>query len=114
MLEISILETTENPLLKRKEISFMIDEDSPPDRIEVKEKLAAMHNADFDHVFVRKITTRFGKRAVTGLAMIYEDEESTKNEPNYVKLRNMKKEERDALKKEEKKPKKKKKGRRKK
>ncbi|MHA1682332.1 MAG: 30S ribosomal protein S24e [Promethearchaeota archaeon] len=113
-MEILIVNTVDNPLLSRKEVEFEIDEKSPPNRIEVKEKIAAMHNADFGNVFVKKIQTRFGKTKVTGIAMVYDNAEATKVEAGYVKLRNMDKESREEAKKVEKKKKKKKKGRHKK
>ena len=94
-MDIEIVETTENPILRRKEISFSIEEKSMPERIEVKEKLAAMHNADFDLVFVKKIEPSFGTTRVTGIAMVYEDKEASQIEPRYMRIRNMKKEERD-------------------
>ena len=62
-MDITIEELKENPLLHRKEVSFKVVDSSPPDRIEVKEKLAAMHNSDFNLVFVKEIKTRFGKPA---------------------------------------------------
>ena len=65
LLDIQIVETTENPILRRKEISFSIEEKSMPERVEVKEKLAAMHNADFDLVFVREIKPSFGTTKVS-------------------------------------------------
>lgn len=113
-MDIEIVETTENPILRRKEISFSIEEKSMPERIEVKEKLAAMHNADFDLVFVKKIEPSFGRTRVTGTAMVYEDKEASQVEPRYMKIRNMKKEERDEARKAIKKKAKKKKTQKKK
>jgi len=45
LVEIKIIEVKENKLLHRKEVSFEIDHlgQGSPNRIEVKEKLAAMH-----------------------------------------------------------------------
>ena len=109
-MKIDILNTVENPFLHRKEVSFRIaDENATPERVSVKEKLAAMHNKDFNLVFVRMIGTRFGSRTNTGRAHIYDDEESAKIEPIYIRIRNMKKEERDEASKTLKKPRKKKK-----
>ncbi|MHA1369290.1 MAG: 30S ribosomal protein S24e [Promethearchaeota archaeon] len=99
-MEIEIIESKDNPLLRRKEIKFRIREKQTPERVAVKEKLAAMHNADFNLVFIRKIQTRFGTPEVTGYAMIYEDEQATKSEPEYIRIRNLKKEERNAARKE--------------
>ncbi len=109
-MKIDITNTVLNPFLKRREVSFRIaDESATPERIIVKEKLAAMHNVDFNLVFVHMIGTRFGSRVNAGKAYIYEDEESAKIEPVYIRIRNMKKEERDEARKTLQKPRKKKK-----
>lgn len=108
-MDIQVLSVKENPLLRRKEVAFKVDQSGTPDRIEVKEKLAAMHNADFNLVFVKGIKARFGKTEVTGEATIYKDEESAKIEPTYIKVRNVKKDEREEAKKAAKKTRKKKK-----
>nr|MDO8110355.1 30S ribosomal protein S24e [Candidatus Sigynarchaeota archaeon] len=80
-----------------------------PDRVAVKEKIAALHNAKFELTFVRKLAGRFGKTELVGTAMIYDDEESAKIEPTYVKIRNLAKDKRDEARKASKKPRKKKK-----
>ncbi|MHA1791552.1 MAG: 30S ribosomal protein S24e [Promethearchaeota archaeon] len=113
-MDIEILESIDNVLLNRKEVKFKIAAEKPPDRVDVKEKIAALHNADFNLVFIKKLKTRFGKTEITGEATVYKDEDSAKIEPSYIKIRNMKKDERDAALKAEKKPKKKKKSRHKK
>ncbi|MFX0098332.1 MAG: 30S ribosomal protein S24e [Candidatus Hodarchaeota archaeon] len=113
-MDIEILKTKSNPILKRREISFSIEEKTVPERVEVKEKLAAMHNADFDLVFVKEIKPQFGTTRVTGIAMVYEDKEASEIEPEYMKIRNLKKEERDEARKAIPKKKKKKKSQKKK
>ena len=108
-MDIQIKSVISNPLLKRREISFVVDEKGTPDRVVVKEKLAALHNANFELTFVRSIKGRFGKTALVGTAMIYDNEEAAKIEPLYIKIRNMPKEKRDEARKASKKPRSKKK-----
>ncbi|HME55186.1 MAG TPA: 30S ribosomal protein S24e [Candidatus Lokiarchaeia archaeon] len=108
--DIQVKSVTTNPLLKRREILFTVDEKGTPDRVAVKEKLAALHNADFELTFVRSIKGRFGKTELVGTAMIYDDEEAAKIEPMYVKIRNMPKDKRDEARKATRKPRSKKKG----
>jgi ribosomal protein S24E len=99
-MDVQIKTVTPNPLLKRREVSFTLNPDKGvPDRIEVKEKIAALHNAKFELTFVRKLSSRFGKTELVGIAMIYEDEESAKIEPTYVKIRNIAKDKREDAKK---------------
>ena len=99
-MDVQIKTVKPNPLLKRREVSFTLNPDKgAPDRIEVKEKVAALHNAKFELTFVRKLSPRFGKTELVGTAMIYDDEESAKIEPTYIKIRNLKKENREEAKK---------------
>ena len=108
-MNIQVKSVTTNPLLKRREISFVVDEKGTPDRVVVKEKLAALHNADFGLTFVRSIKGRFGKTELVGTAMIYDNEEAAKVEPQYIKIRNMAKDKRDEARKASRKPRSKKK-----
>ncbi len=109
-MDIIVKSVTANPLLKRKEVLFTLNPDKgAPDRVEVRDKIAALHNAKFELTFVRKLGTRFGKTEIAGTAMIYDDEEAAKVEPSYIKVRNVKKENREEAKKAAKKPRSKKK-----
>ncbi|MEX2682835.1 MAG: 30S ribosomal protein S24e [Candidatus Sigynarchaeota archaeon] len=109
-MDVQIKTVKPNPLLKRREISFMIIPDKgAPDRVEVKEKIAALQNAKFELTFVRKLNPRFGKRSLEGTAMIYDDEEAAKIEPTHVKIRNIPKDKREEARKAARKPRSKKK-----
>ena len=96
-------------MLKRKEINFTVS-DNASTRFDLKEKLAALNNADFDLVFIKHMIPRFGKLQLSGFATIYENAEATKIEPKYIRIRNMPKEKRDEARKAGHKPRKKKKG----
>lgn len=109
-MDVQIKTVTANPLLKRREISFVLSPDKgAPDRVEVRDKVAALHNAKFELTFIRKLSPRFGKTELVGTAMIYEDDEAAKIEHTYVKIRNIAKDKREEARKAAKKPRKKKK-----
>ena len=109
-MDIQVKEVKANPLLKRREVAFTLNPDKgAPDRVEVRDKIAALHNAKFELTFVRKLGSRFGKTEIVGTAMIYDDEASAKLEPTYVKIRNIAKDKREEAKKAAKKPRNKKK-----
>jgi ribosomal protein S24E len=111
--EIKIKESKKNPLIDRIEIKFNIihPNTGTPNRVDIKKKLAAMETADENLVFVKNIKTIFGQRKVDGIAVIYGNQETVdKYEANYIKIRNMPKEQRDEARKKFKKVKKKKKG----
>jgi len=46
-MDVQVKEVRANPLLKRREISFVLSPDKgAPDRVEVRDKVAALHNAN--------------------------------------------------------------------
>jgi ribosomal protein S24E len=91
-MEIKILSITENPLLKRKEVTFQVEHDqtgSTPPRLEVKNALAKILKKDLNLVFIRKIETKTGTRKALGIANIYDSYENAKlMEPEYIVKRN--------------------------
>lgn len=113
LVDINVLNKKANPLLHRTEIEFEIEHlgSGSPNRLEVREKLAAMMTAKSELTFIRSMKPRFGIPQVHGMAHIYDDEATAeKIEPTYIKIRNMEKEKRnDAWKAEKAKKKKKKK-----
>jgi len=113
LVNINVLNQKSNPLLHRTEIEFEIEHlgAGSPNRLEVREKLAAMMTAKSELTFVRIMKPRFGIPQVHGIAHVYDDEATAeKLEPTYIKIRNMPKEERnDAWKAEKAKKKRKKK-----
>ena len=101
----------DNQILHRTEIEFEVEHlgMGSPNRIEVRDKLAALQSAKTELTFLRTMKTHFGKPQVHGLAIIYEDEETAKKlEPKYSQIRNIPKEKRDDAWKEVKSKKKKK------
>ena len=100
MVDIQITERTENILLHRKEVKFTIEHfgEGSPERIAVKEKLAAMETAKPELTFIKYMKGEFGLPHLKGEAFIYDDDEvAMKIEPRYSKVRNVPKDARKDL-----------------
>ena len=85
-----VVERKENPLLNRVEIRFVWNHDSSrtPSRSEMVAAAAkAEPGAKQELVFVKDVSTRYGRPQTTGLALIYGSSESAVLEPEYVKVR---------------------------
>ena len=91
-MEVQIVSTKENPLLKRKEVGFRIEQDprgKTPARLEVKKALAAKLKINEEMVFVKKMQTMTGTHIAVGNATAYETVEQAKLiEPEYIIKRN--------------------------
>lgn len=98
-MEIRIVSTKENPLLKRKEVDFRVEQDprgKTPARLEVKKALAAELKMKEEIVFIKKMRTLTGTRTLVGIANAYETVEQAKFiEPEYIRKRNSPPEELD-------------------
>ena len=72
-MEIDIVSEEENPMLHRTDVTFeLTHEDATPERLQVRDSLAAKLNKDADEVVVRKLDTKFGMRKTVGQAKVYE------------------------------------------
>lgn len=91
-MEVKIVSTKENPLLKRKEVDFRVEQDATlqtPNRLDVKKALAAKLKVSEDVVFVKKMQTMTGMHTTVGNATAYETVEQAKFiEPEYIRKRN--------------------------
>ncbi|MDN7025054.1 30S ribosomal protein S24e [Methanoculleus sp. FWC-SCC1] len=66
-----------NKLLNRREVAFTLTfEGATPSRQNIQSKIAALLNQKEDLVVLDSLKTSFGKMEVTGVARIYDDEES--------------------------------------
>jgi small subunit ribosomal protein S24e len=105
-MKVNIVKRTKNPLLKREEIEFAVEESKAvPSRKEVAEKIGAQVNAKPGSVVIKLIETAFGSKAFRGKANVYDSvEEAKRVEPGFLIARTEgKKEEKPAAKPEEKK-----------
>jgi len=75
-MDIDIIEEDKNPMLHRTDVRFEIThEDASPERLSVRDSLAAMLNKDADEVVVHELDTKFGMRKTVGYAKVYDDAE---------------------------------------
>ncbi len=91
-MEVKIVSTKENPLLKRKEVDFRVEQGpkgKTPARLEVKKALAAELKVSEEVVFVKRMRTMTGTNTTVGVANAYETVEQAKFiEPEYIIKRN--------------------------
>lgn len=91
-MEVKIISTKENPLLKRKKVDFRIEQDpkgKTPARLEVKKALATKLKINEEMVFIKKMRTLTGTNTAVGIANVYETVEQAKFvEPEYIRKRN--------------------------
>jgi len=91
-MEVKIVSTKENPLLKRKEVAFRVEQGPKgrtPPRLEVKRAIAAELKINEELVFVKKMRTKTGTHTAVGFVNAYETAEQAKLiEPEYIIKRN--------------------------
>ena len=91
-MEVKIVSMKENPLLKRKEVDFRVEQGpkgKTPARLEVKKALAAELKMSEEVVFVKRMRTMTGTNTTVGVANAYETVEQAKFiEPEYIIKRN--------------------------
>ena len=91
-MEVRIVSTKENPLLKRKEVDFRVEHDpkgKTPSRLDVKKAIAAEMKINEEMVFVKRLRTMTGTNTAAGIANVYETvEQANFIEPEYIRKRN--------------------------
>ncbi len=91
-MEVRIVSTKENPLLKRKEVDFRVEhgpKGKTPSRLDVKKAIAAELKINDEMVFIKKMRTMTGTNSATGIANVYETkEQAIFIEPEYIRKRN--------------------------
>jgi small subunit ribosomal protein S24e len=92
-MEIEVTSDKQNPMLKRREISFKVEHGergSTPSRAEIRKAVATATKSDENIVFIKKFETRTGSQTALGTANIYDNFEQAKLiEPEYVIKRNV-------------------------
>ena len=89
-MNLTITSTETNPLFKRREVEFRVEEPSTPSRSSVRIELAVALRVEMNQVYVREMKTRSGTRTTLGVAHIYEDPETAlRVEPKHIIERNM-------------------------
>jgi len=89
-LKLVLTSTKTNPLFKRREIEFKVEEPSTPSRSSVRIELAVALRVELNQVYVREMKTKSGTRTTLGISHVYEDPETAlKVEPKHIIERNM-------------------------
>ncbi|MCW3995626.1 MAG: 30S ribosomal protein S24e [Candidatus Bathyarchaeota archaeon] len=92
-MQVKIKSIKDNPLLKRKEVSFTIvqgPKEKTPQRLEVKKAVATEMQSGDDVVFIKKMRTKTGTTITEGVANVYESVAHAKKvEPAYIQKRNI-------------------------
>lgn len=91
-MKVNIISKKQNPLLKRKEVTFSVDHaqnGGTPSRVEVSKQLASLLQTKHELVYVKNMETKTGKMVAVGEANVYDSIEQGKlMEPKYVIARN--------------------------
>ena len=82
-----IIERKENPLLGRVELTFEWNHENLPTPT-LSEMITAAAKAEpgskKELVFVKNVNTRFGRPLTTGIALLYDSEETASLEPKFI------------------------------
>jgi small subunit ribosomal protein S24e len=72
-MDIDIIHEDENPMLHRTDVEFeVVHDDATPERLQVRDSLAAKLDKSANEVVVHELDTKFGMRKTVGYAKVYE------------------------------------------
>ena len=94
-MKIKIEEKMDNPLLKRQEITFLVEHQgtATPTRLDVRAKLAAMLNCKEDTLYIIKLNGLYGQSTTQGFARQYPSKDAAvAHEQDYIIMRHTKEE----------------------
>jgi small subunit ribosomal protein S24e len=91
-MKVNIISKEQNPLLKRKEVTFSVDHaqnGGTPSRVEVGKQLASLLKTNPELVYVKSMETKTGKMFAIGEANVYDSIKQAKFvEPEHIIARN--------------------------
>jgi len=91
-MKLKIVSKEQNPLLKRKEVTFSVEHaqtGGTPTRVEVRKQLATLLKTDLELVYVKHVETKTGTMVAIGEANAYDSIEQAKlMEPKHIIARN--------------------------
>jgi ribosomal protein S24E len=91
-MKLKIVSKDQNPLMKRKEVTFSVEHaqtEGTPTRAEVRKQLAILLKTDLDLVYVKQLETKTGTMVTVGEANAYDSVEQAKLvEPEHILARN--------------------------
>ena len=87
-----IIDERVNPLLRRKEIEFIIYHKNAgtPSRYSIREYFSLNFKVPLEQVYVYSVNTRFGCGISRGVIHIYDTNDSAGIVPAHIKIRNLK------------------------
>ena len=92
-MEVKVISEKQNPMLKRREVSFQVEHKetgSTPSRPEIRKAVAVALKTDENTVFVKRFETKTGTSTAFGVANVYDSMEQAKLvEPEYIVKRNI-------------------------
>jgi small subunit ribosomal protein S24e len=92
-MEVLVISEKQNPMLKRKEVSFQVEHGETgctPSRVEIRKAVAVATKTNESVVFLKKYVTKTGTLTAFGTANIYDTIEQAKLiEPKYIVKRNV-------------------------
>jgi len=91
-MKLKIVTKEQNPLMKRKEVTFRVEHaqtGGTPTRVEVRKQLATLLKTKLDLVYVKQLETKTGTTVAVGEANAYDSVEQAKlMEPKHIIARN--------------------------
>lgn len=89
-MELTILSEDDNPMLHRTDVRFRVSHvEATPERLAIRDSLAAQLGKSADEVVIRSLDTKFGMRTTLGEAKVYEGaEHAAEIEQDYMLDRN--------------------------
>lgn len=92
-MKLKILSKEQNPLMKRKELTFSVEHSQiggTPTRIEVRKQLARLLKTNLELVYIKQLQTKTGTMVAIGEATAYDSSEQAKLlEPKHIIARNV-------------------------
>jgi ribosomal protein S24E len=92
-MKVNIISKEQNPLLKRKEVTFSVDHyqnGGTPSRVEVSKQLASLLKTKPELVYVKNMETKTGQMVAVGEANVYDSIKQGKlMEPKHIISRNV-------------------------
>jgi small subunit ribosomal protein S24e len=97
-MEVEIISRKENKILNRQEVQFLVKGASAtPSRKELRQKIAALTNADEKTMIIDTLKTSYGSTELKGTARIYKNRKDLERlELSYVIARNFPEEKKTA------------------
>jgi len=91
-MKLKIVSKEQNPLMKRKEVTFSVEHaqtGGTPTRVEVRKQLATLLKTKLELVYVKQLETKTGTMVAVGEANAYDSIEQAKlMEPKHIIARN--------------------------